>query len=197
MSQLQSLTVLPSRPRPEALCRSANHSCGGCCWGSAVTRAALERRLRRQTGLFAQMFKENRLPSRWRLLHFELLARRGADLFLAVLLAMPLLGDWLRPRVARRLSCAFLGFTDAAHEQIGCLLHPTRWQGRDERRRAAFGLLRGCGCGRADFFCLGAWRFAHARTDRRWNFLEAMRGADWFTFSRQAPLFGEPRERQV
>lgn len=191
MLALQTLTVLPARLGPEMLCRSAGHTCGRCCWGDAVPRATLERRIRRQTHWFLRLIAADRAPSALRLLLFELWVRRGADLILALLLLTPILGDWLRPRLRRRMSCAFLGFDDSAEQRIGCLLHPSRWQGHDRRQRSAFALLPGLGCGQPDFFCLPAWRFAHASRLRQRAFLDAVNKSDWFSASARAANFGQ------
>ena len=191
MSALQSLTVLPPKLGPEALCRSGAHTCGRCCWGEAVQRPTLARRIRRQTRLFARLIPADRPPSALLLLLFELVARRGVDLILAPLLLIPFLGDWLRPRLQRHMSCAFLGFDDAAETRIGCLLHPARRQGDDRRQHAAFALLRGFGCGPAAFYCLGAWRFAHASVLRQHWFLAGVQGVDWFTASAQVASYDE------
>ena len=188
MSALQSLIVLSAPSRPDSLCRSGGHTCGACCWGEAVPRRVLAERLRRQTGWFKRLIPPGAPPSPLRLLMFELIARRGLDLLVAPLLWGPWFGAWLRARLHRTMSCAFLAYTDANQEQIGCLLHPTQWQGVD-RRRAAFTLLSGMGCGRPDFFCLAAWRFAHASPGERFEFLTRVTEADWFGYSQAAARF--------
>jgi hypothetical protein len=195
MSALRSLTVLAPARRAATLCRSGEHTCGACCWGEALTRPALAEQLGRQTWWFRRLAAGDgssappSRASRLRLLLFELIVRRGWDLVWAPLLWLPLVGDCLRPWLRRRLCCAFLGYTDDAQERIGCLLHPARRRGEDRRRQAAFALLRGMGCGRADFFCLAAWEFAHASPARRRAFLARVRHADWFGYSQatQAP----------
>jgi hypothetical protein len=151
-----------------------------------VDRPTLVRRLRRQTRRFARLGAD---ASRGRLLLFELAVRGPAGLAWAALLLVPLLGELLRPWLARRTVCAFLGFEDAGETRVGCLLHPTRWQGR-ELRGAAFGLWRGFGCGPADFLCLPAWRFARVSPPARRRFLRSAAGLDWFAFGRAAAAFG-------
>jgi hypothetical protein len=189
MHALPRLTVLPAA---EPLCRAGGHTCAACCHGKAVGRPALELRLRRQTHLFSHLVG-GRL-ARTRLLLYELAARRGADLVWGLLLCLPVVGDLLRPWLKRRTVCAFLGFEDAAGTRVGCLLHPTRWGGRDVRRRAAFALRRGFGCGPADYLCLAAWRFARAPVAVRRAFLGRVRGLDWFTYATAAVRF-RPRQR--
>jgi hypothetical protein len=188
MSALQSLIVLSTESRPDSLCRGGGHTCGACCWGEAVSRPVLAERLRRQTLWFKRLIPPGAPPSRPRLLVFELIARRGVDLLVAPLLWVPWLGEWLRLRLHRTMSCAFLAHTDANQEQIGCLLHPTHWHGVD-RRFAAFALLAGMGCGRPDFFCLAAWRFAHASPGERFEFRKKVTDADWHGYSRAAARF--------
>jgi hypothetical protein len=186
MYPLPRLTVLPADGPEAPLCRAGGHTCAACCHGDKVPRAALERRLARQTSLFERLIGPGP-PSRWRLLLFELDVRRGADLFWALLLLVPGLGGlvcrWLRPRSV----CAFLGLEGTG--RVGCLLHPTRWQGLDLRRRAAFALRPGFGCGPADFLCLPAHRFARAPWRARRRFLREAAGLDWFAFGRAAGAF--------
>jgi hypothetical protein len=188
MPQLQRLTLLSEPARPEALCRGRGHTCGACCWGEAVSRDQLAERLRRQTWWFERLAPPGRSAARVRLLLLELIVRGGLDLLLAPILWLPWIGPWLGARLHRSMSCAFLGYTDEAHEQIGCLLHPSRWRGVDQRH-LAFGLLAGLACGRKDFFCLAAWRFAHARPRDQAAFLKRVRDADWFGYSKAAARF--------
>jgi hypothetical protein len=183
---VQSLTVLPPAPARDPLCRAGGHTCAGCCWGEGLSRPQLAGRIRRHTRLFHRLVGDR--PARWRLLLHELAARRGADLFWALLLLVPGLGGWLRGRLVRRTCCAFVGFEDAEETRVGCLLHPARWEGRDERRRA-FGLLPGFGCGPAEFYCLSAYSFLRAPLAERRRFLRRAAGLDWFAFSRSARGF--------
>jgi hypothetical protein len=92
---------------------------------------------------------------------------------------------WLR----RRMVCAFLAFEDATERRIGCLLHPTRWAGRDIRSAVAFGLLPGFGCGAPDYFCLAAHWFNHATRDERLRWAQESAGLDWCSFSRAARAY--------
>jgi hypothetical protein len=171
------------------LCRYDGHSCGACCWGDAVRRPALEAHLRRNGRRFRRWFAAAGPPSPARLLGFELAARGGLDVLLAVLLVLPGIGDLLRPWLGPRLTCAFLGFEDDAGRRVGCLLHPQRWAGVDVRPVAAFRLLAGVGCGRPDFYCPAAHRFARATWQERRALARRAAGLDWYGFSRVAPQF--------
>lgn len=186
MPALQNLTVVPAAEAPEPLCRAGGKTCAGCCWGQDVRYESLRRRIRRQTRLFREIVAGK--PSPWRLFLFEQVVRRGSDVFWAVLVRILGLGDWLRTRLQRRMSCAFLGFEDSAETRVGCLLHPTRWGGVD-RRRAAFVLLYPLGCGRPDFFCFAAWRFLRAPGGAKERFLRETASLDWFTYSRRVSRF--------
>jgi hypothetical protein len=128
-------------------------------------------------------------PSRWQLLRHELAARRGIDLLLAALLLIPVLSDWLRPRLKSRMVCAFLGIEDAEERRLGCLLHPTRWEGTELRPASAFRLLRGFGCGSPRYLCSAAHRFAAARAEQVREFARQVAGMDWYHYSRAAPRF--------
>jgi hypothetical protein len=126
-------------------------------------------------------------------MRYELVARRGVDLVWALLLWLPGVGDWLRPRLRGRMVCAFLGFEDAGERRVGCLLHPSRWQGREVRPAAAFALLRGFGCGSPDYYCLAAHWFARTTWERRRDFSARMAGMDWYEFSRAVASSIPPR----
>jgi hypothetical protein len=169
----------------EPLCRAGGRTCAACCWGESVSAATLRRRLRRQTRWFPR-FVGSAGPAKGWLLLYELLVRHGTDLFWATLLLVPLLGDLLRPWLGRRTSCAYLGFEDDAETRVGCMLHPTRWGNRDVRQRLAFALLPGFACGKGDYFCLPAWRFARAAWHQRQQFIRQTDGMDWFAFSQAA-----------
>ncbi len=178
----------PSSPSL-TLCRFGEHTCGACCWGERVGRPRLEAALRRQTRLFQKRFRASRLPNRVQLLLHELAARRGLDLLLALLLLLPLIGDWLRARWKARMICAFLGFEDEQERRIGCMLHPSRWQGQDARRQAAFALLPGFACGSPSYYCLAAHWFAKARWQEVAHFRQRTAKLDWYEYSRVAQSF--------
>jgi hypothetical protein len=177
--------MVPAEP---ALCRLDGHTCGGCCWGENLTRASLAARLRRQSALFRRWFSE-RPPTPLVLACYEVVARGGLDLLLAVLLWIPLLGEVLRPWLRRRLACAFLGFEDRAGSRVACLLHPTRWGGAERRPAAAFRLLRGLGCGAPDYLCQGALAFRRAAWEDRARFRRDTGSLDWHEYSKAAPAF--------
>ncbi len=178
--------------RPAPLCRFAGHTCAACCWGEGVPAPALRSRLRRQTRLFRRHLAGGRPPGRLALLLHELRARGGLDLLWAALLLVPLLGDWLRPRLKARAVCAFLGH-EGGEGRVGCLLHPARWGGRDARG-AAFALLPGFACGRPDYYCLAAHFFAAAGWRERERFARRVAGLDWYEYSRAATSF-RPAQR--
>jgi hypothetical protein len=155
-----------------------------------VSREVLSGRLRRHRRLFhEQQPASRRPPGTLALLWHELRARHGADLLWAPLLWLPLVGPRIRAWLAADAVCAFAAFRDEAERQVGCLLHPIRWEGRDVRPRAAFRLLRGLGCGAPDYACSGAARFSRADKASRGRFLDETRSLDWFTYSAAAPAF--------
>ncbi len=178
MSPLRGLSL-------PVLCRAGGHTCAACCHGERVPRRRLERVLARQTALFGWLIGPSR-PGFCRLLLFEVLARGLSGLAWAVLLLLPLLGDCLAWWLRRRAVCSFLGFEDAGRSRVGCLLHPSRHAGRDDRQRAAFALWRGFGCGAGDWLCDPARRFALADWRARRAFLQRADGLDWFSYERAA-----------
>jgi hypothetical protein len=123
------------------------------------------------------------MPGRLGLLLHELTVRRGVDLLWAILLLVPGLGDWLRPRLKRRITCAFLGFEDAEERRVGCMIHPSRWHGQEVRPKVAFALLPGFGCGAPDYYCLAAHCFAHAGWREQLQFAKETAAMDWYEFS--------------
>jgi hypothetical protein len=169
---------------PLPLCRSGGHTCAACCFGEDVKPHHLRAALRRQTRLFHRHFTTAHLPGRLSFLRYELSARRGLDLLLALLLLLPIVGDLLRLWLKRRMTCAFLGFEDGAETRVGCLLHPSRWGGQEVRPRVAFGWLPGFGCGSPDWYCTTAHRFTHARWEERREFTRATAGLGWYQYSR-------------
>lgn len=166
------------------ICTLGEKTCGACCYGSGVSRERLSRLLRRHRLVFHRRGR----PSRLTLLWHELRARRGLDLILGPLLHLPVLGRKLRARFQDSVACAFLAFRDESETTVACLLHPARWNGSD-RRRAAFGLLAGIGCGAPDYLCASARRFELAEPPDRREFEIATRGMDWFDYGRAASRF--------
>jgi len=169
-------------------CRSHGHTCAACCWGEAVPRSVLAARLNRQGHLFRRWFATE-LPGRWWLLCYELATRGGLDLLLALPLLLPGLGDWLRRRLRRRMVCAFLAFEDRDRKRVGCLLHPTRWQGRDVRPQVAFSVLPGYACGEPSYYCLAAYEYAAAPWQEQRAFARQTDRLDWYRYSRAAAAF--------
>jgi hypothetical protein len=174
---------------PLPLCRFAGHTCAACCWGDAVRRRGLAASLRRQSRLFRRWFPGPRLPGRVSLLLYELAARGGLDLLLAPLLLVPGLAGRLRAWLKRRTVCAFAGFEDAEGRRVGCLLHPSRWGGKEVRPQVAFALLPGVGCGAPGWYCPSARRFADARWEERRRFARQAAGLDWYAYSRAASTY--------
>jgi len=170
------------------ICSFGQQTCGACCWSPCVSRGELERRLRRHQRLFEGR-APGALPSMGALVAHELRARRGADLLWSPLLLLPWIGPRLRGWLSRRAVCAFAAFRDRGERQVGCLIHPSLHQGRDVRRRAAFRLLSGLGCGTADYACAGASRFETAEASTRARFRQRVRRMDWHEYGRVAPSF--------
>jgi hypothetical protein len=172
------------------LCRAGGHTCVACCHGADVGREELHRQVARQTRLFVWLF--GRGPSTQpRAVLFELLARGPEGLLLGLLLLLPLVGDLLRRWLERRVVCSFLGFEDAEHTRVGCMLHPSRW-GRDMRQRAAFAFWLGFACGAGDWYCAGARRYARAPQAEREAFLRRAAGLGWYEFGQEVTRYGGP-----
>ena len=183
--------VVPGRLSLPVLCRAGGHTCAACCHGDLVPRARLEAALARQARLFAWAVGGRR-PSFFRLLLYEVRVRGLVGLAVGLVLLVPLLGEvaawWLR----RRVACSYLGFEDEGRSRVGCLIHPSRWDGRDVRRWAAFLLWRGLGCGAGDWLCAGARRYEIADWQARRDFLRGAEGCSWHEFGRRAWAFGGP-----
>ena len=185
---MHGLTPLPLLREPEPLCRAGGHTCSACCHGESVSRSSLDRQLTRQTSLFAWLIGARRgCWVLWRL--HELLAGGFTGLFWAGLLLVPGLGTFLRPWLRKRSVCSFLGYEDLARSRVGCLLHPERHGGADVRRRAAFGLWLGFGCGAPGYLCLAGHRFARAGWREVKRFLDESDGLDWFHYGKHATTF--------
>ncbi len=180
--------AFPSRgSRSAPLCRCGGGTCGGCCWGAEVDRPTLERRLRRHRRIFGWLVPAKHAAP-WRLLLHEIGSRRGLDVVLGVALFLPGIAGRLRDRLQRSVVCAFLAFEDESEERIGCLLHPSRWNGVD-LRTAAFRWFHGFACGTADYLCSGARHFQQAPVQERRHIRQAARRLDWYDFSKEAPVF--------
>jgi hypothetical protein len=166
------------------ICSLGGKTCGACCWGPSVSREDVASRLRRHRDLF----RASRLDGRLGLLLHELRARRGLDLLLAPLFLLPCVGAKLRSWFGEKVVCAFVAFLDGTETTVGCLLHPSRWDGWD-RRNSAFALLSGVGCGSPDYLCAAAKRFQLEPPRERRRFEIAAREMDWFDYSRAASTF--------
>jgi hypothetical protein len=175
---------------PLPLCRFEGHTCAACCFGEDVPPHRLRAALHRQTRLFARHFRGRQLPERLTLLRYELLARRGADAVLTILLLLPGVGGLLRSWLKRRMVCAFLGY-EGEESRVGCMLHPSRWEGREVRPRVAFGWLPGFSCGAPDWYCEAAVWFARAGWRHRRDFARATSGMSWYQYGRAAVAYAE------
>lgn len=184
MSPVLGLRVLTDEPAP-SLCRTATAGCVACCHGSGMREDLLARALGRQSDVFSRRFARRAgLPDRLELIVFELLVRRGMPLLLAPLFLLPGLGPLLRAWLGKRMCCVFLGYPNGDRNRPGCLLHPTRWAGRDVRRAVAFYLLPGMGCGEPGFNCRSAQLYQSAGIAARRRFRVGVRGLGWFAYGR-------------
>lgn len=136
------------------LCRSAQSSCGACCFQPQIKRAVLTRRLRRHRRLAA---REPSLKSAKSRLRHERRARRNLDRLLSRLFPIPILGPWLQAQLEARMVCAFLAFEDAEERRVHCLIHPSVLG--SEQRQSAFQELEGFACGAPDYLCRAARDF--------------------------------------
>jgi hypothetical protein len=180
------LEVIADAEHP--LCRNAENSCIACCRGGRMSRRDLTLQLRRQTRLFTQSFQKA-FPTWWNSLGYELAARRGLDLIWSVVFAVPGLGPLLREYVHQRTCCAFLGFVDDLETLPGCLLHPSRHQGVDQRQQLAFAIIPGFGCLEPGFQCETTLRYLHSSWEGRQRFRSITTDQDWFDYSRSVAEF--------
>lgn len=175
-----------------SLCRFAGHTCAACCWGEKVSYPSLRARLRRQRRVFGCWFAAGSRLGRFELLLYELRVGGLVELFWAMVLLLPVVGDLLRPWLSRRLICAFLAYEDEQEQRVGCLLHPTRRGGIDVRQGSAFALLKGVGCGAPAWQCLAAHFFAAASRSERQRLHRASSGLDWYGYSLLASRYRPP-----
>jgi hypothetical protein len=139
--------------------------------------------------LFEKHLRAGRLPGPIPLLLHELRALGGTDLLFGLILWLPIIGPRLRSRISSRLVCPFVAFRDPTDQQVGCLLHPSRWQGVDIRARVALRLFSGFACGASSYACAGAERFAIASDPVRRRFEADTLSLDWYSYSAVAPRF--------
>lgn len=163
-----------------SLCRTDSQSCGACCWSPELSRGQVERSLSRHRDLAAAWSPD--AVSRWQAIRHELFARGGIDLCLAVLLRIPFLGAWVRKRFAARVVCAFAAFEDENRTRVGCLLHPSRFKGIENRPTHAFALLPGFRCGMAEYLCPSCYDFSKLSCDGQREFEEQATLLDWFDY---------------
>jgi hypothetical protein len=124
------------------------------------------------------------LPGRLWLIVYELYVRSFSPVLLAPLFVLPGIGPQIREWFVRRMWCAFLGFPDGDGARPGCLLHPSRWAGRDVRPRVAFAPLPGVWCGEPGHSCRAADVYRSVGMTSRRQFRERTRRLDWFDYSR-------------
>ena len=167
-----------------SLCRIDKHTCGACCWGAGIERSQLVRRLRRHRDLFRQIGAGRTLPGRCRLFLHEVLATRGINVLWAVQVRLPWFGIRRKKTIAQSIVCPFMGFDDDQEESVGCMIHPTRFEGRDVRSAVAFTLLPGISCGDPNYVCTGCTRFNDMPTHQAQVFLDVVSSQDWYDYTR-------------
>ena len=169
------------------LCRNKEQTCGACCWGVDVSRKQLQVQLQRQRDHFDRF--EGRMPGRWEAILHEIRSRRGIDLIWAVLMRLPIIGRKVRQKVAPKLTCAFMGFDSFDQTTVGCMLHPTRFDGSDLRNELAFQLLPEVRCGDPQYVCNACDRF-NAMTDIHKSVFETcVSDLDWFEYTKKVRSF--------
>ena len=173
-------------PTP-SLCRFEKHTCGACCWGVGIDRQELTVRLRRHRLLFQKL--NGRLPNRLQASLHELRARRGADLLWTLLMRIPFISRRLKQQLSRRLVCAFLGFDSEEEKGVGCMIHPSRYDGIDIRNQTAFQLLPGVECGDPDYVCSGCHKFDAMTQDQQQIFSAAVEPNDWYEYTETVRAF--------
>jgi hypothetical protein len=172
-----------------SLCRVNNHTCGACCWGADVEKSQLILRLRRQRDLFRRFNSVITMPGRFRLFLHEVLATRGINLLWAIQIRLPWIGKRQKTSIAQSIVCPFMGFDDDQENSVGCMIHPTRFEGQDIRSAVAFALLPGINCGDASYLCTGCTRFNEMPANQTLVFLDAVRGQDWYEYTRTVRAF--------
>lgn len=172
-----------TEPTFSTLCRHDGRTCGACCWGSDIDRAALAKQLARNRRLFHHFNRLSRPVTNLGAFLHELRVRRGLDLLLAPLLWLPIVSSMLRRLMAKRIVCAFAAFESGDDNSVGCLLHPKRCHNVDLRQRFAFRLLHGFRCGSAEYFCDANMHFRESSREEQANVLQQLPCSDWFNYS--------------
>lgn len=171
-----------------SLCRRSGQTCGACCSGVAVQREELTALLVTQRTSFLRWTKNGTKLNALRLFLHETSCRRGAHLLWALLLRLPKVRQTLKKRMSQTLTCCFLGFDDDRHESVGCMLHPTRFGGKDVRRANAFRFLPGIECSDPNFTCGGCRQFDDLHPDQKSAVAYALKSRDWFDYSQTIRL---------
>ena len=180
---------MSSTPYREAsLCRANGHSCGACCWGPQVSREELLVVLDRNRRSFKRWTKDGTRLSWWRLFLHETFSHKGRNLLWAIGLRLPVLSKQLKKKLARKLTCSFLGFDDEQNAASGCMLHPVRWEGQDVRQQNAFRMLPGIECGDPAFVCNACHQMEGESNPQRQQFVQITTGMDWYDYSETVRL---------
>lgn len=183
------MPTFPTNSNDASLCRISSHTCGACCWGPGIERPQLVNRLRRQRKLFRHISSAKMIPGRCRWFLHEILATRGINLLWAIQMRLPWIGKRRKTSVAQSIVCPFMGFDDDQENSVGCMIHPTRFEGPDVRRTVAFALLPGISCGDAKYTCTGCTRFNEMPADQTQVFLDAVEEQDWYGYTRTVRAF--------
>ena len=94
-----------------------------------------------------------------------------------------MINDFLRLKMQHRFVCAFAGFLNENKTEVGCLIHPARWQGIDKRKQQASYLLSGIACGEADYLCPVAKQFNKLSEVEQTKYIREENTSDWYQFS--------------
>ena len=177
---------MPNRVFREAsLCRTNGKTCGACCWGVTVSRSDLETLLERHRKSFLFWTRDGTVISKSRLFFHETWCRRGKNIIWSLALRLPVISERLKQHLARNLTCAFMGFDTEQHKSVGCMLHPTRFEGEDVRQAAAFRLLPGIECGDPGYVCQACSSVNQLTEPQRSAVAESLTTGDWYEYTRK------------
>lgn len=82
-----------------------------------------------------------------------------------------------------------MGFDDDHENSVGCMIHPSRFNGRDARSAVAFALLPGISCGDPNYVCTGCTRVNDMPAEQTEVFLNVVQDQDWFEYTRTIRAF--------
>lgn len=171
-----------------SLCRSNGNTCGACCWGVKVSRSDLEVLLERHRVSFQFWTRGGTVLSRWRLWLHETWCFRGRNLLWAVMLKRKSHSQSLKKSLSQNLTCTFMGFDDEGAATVGCMLHPTRFDGRDVRQGAAFRFLGGVECGDPGYVCDGCSKVDALDSETRTAIAKSLSSRDWYDYTQTVRL---------